>query len=169
MNVTIGNGVTTIGYGTFYNCISLSQIEIPDSVIKIVDWAFGYCEGLKSVTISDSVTNIGSNAFYSCGNLINVELPNSVVSIGSDAFSWCGSLKSITVGNGVANIGDCAFCYCSNLNTVYYVGDSYGWNNIVIGLENKKLTTALRYYYSDTKPTDDGNYWHYVDGVPTPW
>jgi hypothetical protein len=24
-------------------------------------------------------------------------------------------------------------------------------------------------YYSETEPTDTGNYWHYVDGVVTEW
>ena len=168
-NVSIGNGVTTIGYGAFYNCSSLEQIAIPDSVIKIVDWAFGYCEGLKNVTISDSVTNIGSNAFYHCSNLVNVEIPNSTVTIGSDAFSWCRSLESVTFGISVSTIGDSAFRYCSNLTSVYYVGDSYGWSNITIGFENPELKSATKYYYSDTSPITSGNYWHYVDGKPTPW
>jgi hypothetical protein len=28
---------------------------------------------------------------------------------------------------------------------------------------------ATHYFYSETEPTTEGNYWHYVDGVPTPW
>ena len=38
---------------------------------------------------------------------------------------------------------------------------------------NDDLTNAKRYYYSyyysETKPTNTGKYWHYVDGEPTPW
>ncbi len=37
----------------------------------------------------------------------------------------------------------------------------YGYNN--------KLLNATRYYYSATAPTTSGNYWHYVNGKPTPW
>jgi hypothetical protein len=25
------------------------------------------------------------------------------------------------------------------------------------------------YYYSETEPSEPGNYWHYVDGEATPW
>jgi hypothetical protein len=35
--------------------------------------------------------------------------------------------------------------------------------------DNIELENAPRYYYSETEPTEPGNYWHYVDGVPTPW
>ncbi len=28
---------------------------------------------------------------------------------------------------------------------------------------------ATNYFYSETKPTNTGNYWHYVDGVATKW
>ncbi|MBQ9131677.1 MAG: hypothetical protein IJX62_04330, partial [Clostridia bacterium] len=28
---------------------------------------------------------------------------------------------------------------------------------------------ATHYFYSETQPQGEGNYWHYVDGVPTPW
>ncbi len=38
-----------------------------------------------------------------------------------------------------------------------------------MGYSNSNLTSATRYYYSETTPTEAGNYWHYVDGVPTPW
>jgi hypothetical protein len=33
------------------------------------------------------------------------------------------------------------------------------------------LTSATRYYYSESQPTDEGNYWHYsTDGVtPVVW
>ena len=40
---------------------------------------------------------------------------------------------------------------------------------MAIDIKNDKFTTAKRYYYSETPPTGDGNYWHYVDGVVTVW
>ena len=32
--------------------------------------------------------------------------------------------------------------------------------------ENKNLTV---YYLSENAPETEGNFWHYVDGVPTVW
>ena len=34
---------------------------------------------------------------------------------------------------------------------------------------NDEIKNATIYFYSETAPTEPGNYWRYVDGVPTPW
>jgi hypothetical protein len=52
---------------------------------------------------------------------------------------------------------------------VYYTGTAETWAGIEIGSWNYELTGATLYYYSETAPTEAGNYWHYVDGVSTPW
>ena len=77
----------------------------------------------------------------------------------------------------MTSIGDWAFYDCSSLDIVYYGGASQSeWADIEIGSYNSNLTSATRYYYSETEPplTGDetaynGNYWRYVDGVPTIW
>jgi hypothetical protein len=59
---------------------------------------------------------------------------------------------------------------CDNINTVYYTGTAVEWNEISIDSNgNYPLISASRYYYSESEPTTSGNYWHYVDGVPTKW
>ena len=70
--VTIGNGVKSIGYRTFFGCKSLISVTIPDSVTSIGDEAFQYCYSLTSITISDSVTSIGDEAFSGCYKLVEV-------------------------------------------------------------------------------------------------
>lgn len=45
---------------------------------------------------------------------------------------------------------------------VYYKGTETDYYN-------SELTDAVRYYYSETRPTDAGNYWRYVDGTATKW
>ena len=59
---------------------------------------------------------------------------------------------------------------CNELQRVYYKGTKSDWSKIYVGPDNTKLTDATR-YYSETKPTDQGNYWHYdTDGVtPVIW
>ena len=73
-SVTIGNGVTNIGYQAFRGCSGLTSVTIPYSVTSIGDGAFLYCGGLTSVTIPDSVTSIGDSAFLECSELTSVTI-----------------------------------------------------------------------------------------------
>ena len=85
--------VTMIGEDAFYNCDSLTSVNIPDSVTTIGDEAFYHCSSLTSVTIGDSVTSIGYKAFYGCDSLTSVNIGDSVTTIGEGAFYNCTSLK----------------------------------------------------------------------------
>ena len=117
-NLTIPDGVTSIGDYAFSGCIGLTSITIPSSVTSIGDYAFLGCSGLISITIPNSVTSIGSVAFYGCCNLTSVTIPNGVTSIGRSAFSNCSGLTSITIPNSVASIGSSAFAECSSLTSI---------------------------------------------------
>ena len=69
-SIELGKGLTTIG--SFYRCIGLESIVIPEGVTTIKEGAFNGCTKLASVTIPASVTTIGKNAFYD-SNLWNVD------------------------------------------------------------------------------------------------
>ena len=148
----------------------VTDLVIPNTVTKINNYAFYRCSSLTNVVIPDLVTSIGSSAFYECTSLTSVTIGNSVTSIGDQAFYGCDRLTSVTIGNSVTSIGSYAFYGCSGLTSVYYMGNTEQWSEITIGSDNYYLASAAtRYYYSETEPTDDGNYWHYVDGVVTIW
>lgn len=120
ISVTIPDGVTSIGSGSFSFCPNLTSVTIPNSVTDIGNEAFDGCCSMISVTIPDSVTSIGDSAFSSCTNLTNITIPDSVTSIGSYAFSACSNLASLTIPNSVTSIGDCAFWQCTNLASVSF-------------------------------------------------
>ena len=165
-SITIGNSVTSIGNSAFYNCGSLASVVIPDSVTTIGDSAFSYCIGLTSIAIPDSVTTIGNSAFYNCSSLASVVIPDSVTSIGEQAFYYCDSLTSITIPDSVTNIGEQAFYDCGNLSSIFYKGSAENWNDITFG--NNVLSRGKIYYFTETEPIDDGNYWHYDTDGKTP-
>ena len=77
------------------------------------------------------------------------------------AFAYCSGITNITIPDGVTSIGYRAFYNCSGLTKIYYKGSESEWGTISIDFYNEKLKNATRYYYSETKPTESGNYWHY--------
>ena len=143
-----GTGYIVTGIGT---CTD-TEIVIPDMynglpVVEIDDWAFCYCDSLTSVVIPDSVTEIGSHAFAACYNLTSVVIPDSVTEIGAWAF------------NG-----------CSNLTEIYHTrSQSDVWGNLYIDVNNSEFFMAMPYYYSESAPDTEGNFWHYVDGNIVIW
>ena len=89
--------LTSIGESAFYNCSSLTSIEVPSSMTSIDGYAFYGCSGLTSILIPNNVTSIGENAFNGCSGLTSIEIPNNVTSIGDCAFSGCNNLTTVTV------------------------------------------------------------------------
>lgn len=81
---TIPESVTEIGYEAFESCYYLTAVKIPDSVIKIDDYAFYAC-GLSDIIIPEGVAYIGDAAFMFC-NLTSVTIPESVTYISNNAF-----------------------------------------------------------------------------------
>ncbi|MBR7100346.1 MAG: leucine-rich repeat domain-containing protein, partial [Clostridia bacterium] len=164
----IPDSVTSIGEGAFAYCYDLTSVVIPESVTSIEESAFAYCNNLTNIVIPDSVTSIGTWAFSHCISLTSVVIPNSVTTIGDHAFYRCESLTSVVIPESVTTIGDHAFYRCESLTSVYYKGTAEEWTEISIG-SNFYLTEATKYYYSETAPIAEGNYWHYVNGTPTAW
>ena len=124
---------------------------------------------IEACNINENTKFISSYAFNYCTSLRRVTIPDSVTSIDDSAFYWCTSLTSVTVGSGVISIGDRAFYECRSLESIYYLGTPNEWASISIGSGNTYLTNATRYYYSETEPATEGNFWHWVDGVATAW
>lgn len=144
-----GKPVKTIGSNSFDEINKYNRIErviIPDSVVTINKGAFEGCDSLQFVSIGDGVTTIGKSAFR-----------------------WCRKLTTVVMGKSVTNIGEAAFQYCERLSTVYYKGTQEEWSKVYITTTWDGLLYATKYFYSETQPTESGNYWHYVDGTPTKW
>ena len=116
--ITFDAPVTSIGYGAFYECTSLTSVIIGNSVTSIGKNAFYNCTSLKSVTIGNSVTSIGDQAF-AYTSLTSVTIGNGVTSIGQYAFYGCTSLTSVTIPDSVTSIGYAAFADCYSLKAFY--------------------------------------------------
>ena len=105
-------------------------------------------------------------------------IPDGVIHINDYAYATCRDVTDIIIPNTVIDIGYFVFYlpYPLTFENVYYQGTKAEWDAIKIGNNNTELTEATIRYYSETEPplNDDGtdyvgNYWHYVEGVPTAW
>ena len=67
--IIIPDGVETIGYAVFNNCVNLTEITLPKSVKEIEENAFENCKRLKKVRIKATECAIHENAFKGCNTI----------------------------------------------------------------------------------------------------
>ena len=155
--------------GHAFGATGITEISIPDSVIFIGDQAFNNC-AISHITIPDSVTTIGAGAFVYSQHLTSIVISNNVTELASYIFYGCSKLESVVIGSGVTTIYYNAFAECDNLSSVFYVGTEEAWKAIAIESSNTSLLNATVYFYSETEPTEKGNYWHYdANGEVAVW
>ena len=117
------NGNSILDGATLYlNGEPVTNLEIPDGVTVIPEYAFQY-GNMTSVTFSASVKEIGGGAFQYCTGLAEVTIPNSVTNLGRYAFAYCSNLERATLGEGVTVIPGGTFCNCGKLADVVFHGN----------------------------------------------
>lgn len=80
VNVTVPDGVSSIGREAFSNCsYFVESITLPRSVMHISERAFAACTKLKRIDLPDGLQSIGIEAFAGCSSLASIRIPASVV------------------------------------------------------------------------------------------
>ncbi len=117
-DVILPNTITSLGYAAFYRCLNLTSIHIPNTVTTIEGSTFYLCSNLTSITIPNTVTIIGNSAFYGCTGITSLTIPSSVTFIDDYAFTSCTGLTSLTIPSSVSYIGYLAFSSCTGLTSL---------------------------------------------------
>lgn len=94
-NVTIGDGIESIGNNAFEGCVNLQNVNISESVGQIGRGAFNNCMLLANVNFN-GLSDLGcSNAFKDCGKLESVNVPECF-----ENNAFCGKNVSKILDNG---------------------------------------------------------------------
>lgn len=161
--------VTGIGTCADANVIIPEKID-GATVTAIAKNAFENAASITGITFPSTLKTIGEYAFSGCTSLSSVILPDGVVNLGYHTFADCSSLTSVTIPVSVTAVRGGAFDGCSSLSAVYYEGaDKTTFAKITVAEKNDAFKSATVYCYSEMQPVTNGNFWRYVDGVPTKW
>lgn len=82
---------------------ALEQVELPDSVQVIGEFAFAHTS-LREVDVPAAVTEISAKAFFHCSQLETVRLHDGLCTIGDSAFAESG-LKGLFIPSSIQHIG----------------------------------------------------------------
>ena len=178
-DVTIGSGVETIGSRAFYGCPIESAVVSASAMDNYMqengtlpgDASYLIAPGYLKTLILTGEGEMADYLLFGYNKLETLIICEGITSIGYGAFNRCLSLKSIVIPKSVISVGSSATDYCDALEAVYYGGTESDWESLDVSFTSTELTNAARYYYSETRPTEEGNFWHYdTDGVtPVIW
>lgn len=143
VEITIPEGITSIGNHAFYQCEKLSQVNFPSTLTTLGLECFGYCpelrevkfngeliktggtnagpfekSGLQKVEFSQKQKAIPSNMFSMCSNITEIDIPENITSIKNYAFSSCTNLKIVNLLNESTNIEKNAFYSTKNVEII---------------------------------------------------
>jgi hypothetical protein len=123
-SISIPNSVISLGDSALSNC-GLTNLTIPDGVTTIGQWAVAFCRSLTNITIGNGVTDIGTMAFNGCDALKQIVMGNSVAKMGGSAFISCIQLKSVCFLGNAPILG--AGVFAGVTPTIYYLPGTTGW------------------------------------------
>lgn len=167
-----------MGEFTFNRCPYLRYLCLPRNLRSIPKNTASYCPELREIILPERVEVIGSYAFYYANRpkddqrdpedyIPLIVLPDTVTTIEDLAFSYSAMLGLVLPKNLVVTRSS---FYSRLPHKLFYAGSKADFAKVSVRCNTPDESFyPYLYYYSETAPTEEGNYWHYVDGVPTPW
>jgi len=104
VSVTLPNnvGFTSISNGTFFNCLTLPNITIPDSVTSIGTSVFQWCPNLASVytSLPKSVVDAATDIFLNTASPLTLNVPTGTSGWVAGTGLSIGGNNNVTVNIG---------------------------------------------------------------------
>ena len=118
-------GVERLGEGAFADCEMLHAVTIGEGPVEIPERGFWDCRSLTRLELPVSLEKIGKRAFDGC-DLQDLILPAGVQTIGPEAFFQNRRLRSVTFLGNAPNFAPQCFYGCGAAHA-FYPGDDPTW------------------------------------------
>ena len=153
--MTISNTCETIESNAFYNCKSIKELIIPNSVKHIGTYAFRSCVEITELRFSDNVEEIGACAFYDCNLLEKVYLGKRIIELGDRLFYGCVNLTDLYVYAPLSYIDELSF-YGAEECVIHMGYDAYMVERFdELGMAYE-IDNSIVYEYKIVFQTDNG-------------
>ena len=113
-----GNSSGACYYGAFNGCSNLKEINFPDSLLGIGQYAFRKCTAIEQLYFGDDLETIQDGAFEDCSSLKTIDFGDKVQEICRKAFAGCSTLQNVSFPESLVNIEDRAFDGCKSMTEV---------------------------------------------------
>ena len=179
--ITMSQNVTYIG-GNAFRGDKMNPFELPQTLEYIGTGNFNK-EGFYSSRLPDKLTVIESDSFAGSAFEGLLVLPENLERLEMWAFRDC-EIDEVIVPKSIKSFDISAFGYdvyfedssgfITQYPNYYYCGTEADWENVDIYRNESEYMPGIHgtiklYFYSETAPTGEGRYWHYVDGKPAIW
>lgn len=149
--VTIEEGITSIGNYAFYEFKNMVSLTFPSTITKSGKDAFAYCTSQPNVYINDleawlnvdwglvssggiSQPTMSGGYLYLNGSLLeDVYIPSSITTLHTNVFYKNYGIKTLHIPVSVKTIEEHATAYCISLEDIYYESDIADWCKVKIG------------------------------------
>lgn len=160
----------------------MNPFELPQTLEYIGTGNFNK-EGFYSSRLPDKLTVIEDSSFAGSAFEGLLVLPENLERLETWAFRSC-EIDEVIVPKGIEYFDISAFGYdvyfedysgfFTQYPNYYYLGTEADWENVDIYKNESEYMPGIHgtiklYFYSETAPTGEGRYWHYVDGKPAIW
>ncbi len=143
-------GVESIPPEAFRGCKKLTDITLPQGLTSIGSCAFEACSALTVIDIPSTVENIGARAFNACKYITEIKLP-AISCLKDELFCDCYRLQNIIIPYSVTTVNNYAFKNCYSMTNVYFKGSRSEWQALTINEGNEYLTNAeIHCNYTET-------------------
>ena len=177
-----GMPVVAIAYGYIYQELfdrphfiqntPLRALYIPDTVLYIALGALHGCTALSEIRLSGSIGHLGTYDSDACEEFLDgtsvvfLEVPEGVTDLGYYSLSY-SNVEYLVLPSTLTDIWTNSISDCP-LKVIYLRAARENYSESLLE-EIDEQTDATLYFYSENEPSEEGNFWRYVEGKPVIW